>query len=138
MITPGFKSLGAFNITSAGSQVGDWVEGFEGLLALTVQMRLVWGSGGINVQAWLQTTFEQGTTPTPIDIWCALFGTASELAIENFSKLTPKTTQIAVTDGTLANDTAIDGILGSRFRIKLTSSGIYAASTQLIVGADVS
>ncbi len=62
MLSPGFKSLGQFTITAAGTQVGDWVEDLEGLLALAVQLRLAYGSGGASIKAYLQTSLDQGAT----------------------------------------------------------------------------
>lgn len=135
MISPGYKSLGSFTITAAGTQVGDWVDGVEGLLALAAKLRLAYGSGGTNIRAYIQTSLDQGVTA--IDIACVLFATASESAILNLSALTPKTTQVVPTDGTLADDTAIDGVLGDRFRIKVVSTGTYAGSTVLTADAVV-
>jgi hypothetical protein len=125
----GIQSLGDFTITTASTQVGEWVTGFEGLLAMCAQLRLAYGSGGTSIKAYVQTSLDQGTTP--IDIACVVFGTASEVAVLNLSALTPKTTQVVPTDGALADDTALDGILGDRFRFKVVSVGTYAGSTVL-------
>lgn len=129
MDTPGIYSLGDISITTAGTQTGEWMTGLAGVLAMSAQVRLSYGSGGTNVKAYLQTSLDEGTTP--IDIACIVFGTASENAVLNFSGLTPKTTQVTPTDGALADDTAVDGILGDRFRLKLVSVGTYAGSTVL-------
>lgn len=132
MISPGFRSLGAFNITTAGTQVGEWVEGFEGLETLLAQMRLVYGSGGATVRAYLQTSADQGNTP--IDIWCRLFGTASESADRGFNSSDTDFGEIIPTDGALADNTKVFGVVGDRFRVKIVSTGTYASSTQLIAG----
>lgn len=129
MDNPGIRSLGDFTITAAGTQTGDVVDDLDGLLALAAQLRLAYGSGGTTVRAYLQTSLDQGTTW--IDIACVLFGTASESAALNFSALTPKTTQVTPTDGALSDDSAVDGILGDRFRLKVVSTGSYAGSTVL-------
>lgn len=126
MLTPGFQSLGNFTITAAGTATGDAVESLEGILALTVQLRFVYGSGGTTAQAYIQTSFDDGVTW--VDIACVLFGTANENKILNFSGLTPKTTQVTPTDGTLTDDTAVDGLLGDQFRIKVVSVGTYAST----------
>lgn len=133
MLSPGFYSLGSFTIAGPGTQLGDWTEvDLDGMLALCAQLRLAYGSGGTTIRVYLQTTLDQGTTP--IDIWSCLFGVVSEVAVENFSALTPKTTQVTPTDGTLADDTAIDGVLGDSFRLKVVSTGTYAGSTILTGG----
>lgn len=135
MITPGFKSLGQFNITTAGPQASDWVEGFEGILAMLVQFRLAYGGSGATIRTYLQTSIDQGFTA--IDIACVLFGTAGETPVLNFSAQTPKQTQVVPTDGAMADDTSVDGILGSQFRVKIVSTGTYSGSTTLSVSADV-
>jgi hypothetical protein len=129
MDNPGIQNLGDFTITTAGTLIGDWVEDLEGLLALCAELRLAYGSGGLTIRAYLQTSLDQETTA--IDIACVLFGVASEAAVLNFSALTPKLTQVTPTDGAMADDTAIDGILGDRFRLKVVSTGTYAGSTVL-------
>lgn len=127
----GIQSLGDFSVAAAGTQIGDWVEHFDSLLGLTAQFRLAYGSGGTSVKAYLQTSIDQGVTP--IDIACVVFGTASEVNVLNFSGLTPKLTQVTPTDGALADDTSLDGVLGDRFRLKMVSTGVYAGSTVLSV-----
>jgi hypothetical protein len=131
MSKQGIQSLGDFTITIAATQVGDWVTGFQNLLSLTANLRLAYGSGGTSIKAYLQTSLDQQTTA--IDIACVVFGTASENEVLNFAGQTPKLTQVSPTDGTLTDDTAIDGILGDRFRIKIVSTGTYAGSTVLSV-----
>lgn len=136
MISPGFKSLGNFTISANGTQVGEWVTDLDGLLAAAVQARLAYGSGGGTVKLYLQTSLDQGNTA--IDIACIVFGAAGEVALLNFSALTPKTTQVVPTDGAMTDDTAVDGILGDRLRCKVVSSGtVYGGSTTLSVGAAV-
>lgn len=135
MLSPGYKSLGTFSVTTAGTQTGEWVEDLEGCLAMLAQIRLVYGSGGTTVRAYLQTSADNGDTP--IDVACVLFGTASENAVLNLSALTPKTTQVTPSDGAMADDTNVDGILGDMFRVKVVSTGTYAGSTQLVCSAVV-
>lgn len=132
MISPGFTSLGSFNITTAGTQTGDWVEDLEGLLALCLQARLALGSAGTSVKVYVQTSLDQGTTA--IDIACFTFTNASAIKARNLSALTAKTTDVTPADGTLTDDTSVDGILGDRFRVKVVVVGTYTGTT-LTVGA---
>lgn len=130
MNAPGQYSLGTLTITTAGTYTGDWTEvDLAGLLAALAQIRLAYGSGGTSIKVYLQTAIDD--VPTPIDIACVVFGVASEVEVLNFSALTPKLTQVAPTDGALADDTAIDGVLGHKFRLKAVSLGTYAGSTQI-------
>lgn len=130
MDDPGIVSLGDIVITTAGTYVGDVVAGLEGLLAAAAQLRFAYGSGGTTVRAYLQTSLDQGVTW--IDIAAALFDVpGSKSVLQNFSALTPKTTQVIPTDGTLTDNTAVDGLLGDRFRLKVVSTGTYAGNTLL-------
>ncbi len=133
MLSPGYKSLGTFNITTAGTFVGDWNDDLEGCLALLTQLRFLYGSGGTGVVAYLQSSVDDGVTP--VDIAAVAFGVASENVVLNFSALTPKTTQVVPTDGALTSDTAVDGILGDRARVKIVVTGTYSGSTQLVCSA---
>lgn len=131
MNSPGYKTLGSFSIGAAGTQVGDWTTvDFDGLLALLVQLRLAYGSGGATIKVYLQTSIDKGVTP--IDIWCVAFGTASEVAVKNFRADDVDLDQITPTDGALADDTAVMGVLGTVFRLKVVSTGVYATSTVLV------
>lgn len=129
MNSPGIYSLGDFTLTAAGTVTGDWVEDLDGMLSALVSLRLAYGSGGTTVRAYVQVTPDDGTTVC--DIACVLFGTAGEHALLNFSALTPKLTQVTPTDGTLADDTAVDGLLGTKMRLKIISTGTYSGSTVL-------
>lgn len=124
---PGAFSLGDFTVTTAGTQIGDWVDGLDGLLALASQIRLAYGSGGTSIKVYLQTSLDEGTTA--IDIASFTFTTASLVKARNHSALTPKTTDVTPSDTALTDDTSVDGVLGERFRIKLVSVGTYAGST---------
>ncbi len=117
------------SITTAGTVICTVVTGLAAMLACAVFLRFAWGSGGTSVKVYVQTSFDGGTTW--VDIACVVFGTASESAVLNFSALSPKTTQIVPTDGTLTDDTAVDGVLGDRLRLKVVSVGTYATNTLL-------
>lgn len=135
MISPGLKSLGDISITTAGTQTATAVEDLDGMLAAAVQFRLAYGSGGTSVKAYLQTSLDQGTTW--VDVACFAATTVSAVKVYNLSALTPKTTAATPTDGSLTDDTSVDGILGDRLRVKVVSVGTYAGSTVLSVRAVV-
>ncbi len=129
MDNPGVYSLGDFNVAAAGTQVGEAVIDLDGMQAALLQLRLAYGSGGTTIRAYVQCSADQSTTW--YDVACVLFGTASEVALLNLSALTPKTTEVTPTDGALADDTAIDGVITDRMRLKVVSTGTYAGSTLL-------
>lgn len=116
-------------VTVAGTVVCTAITGISSAVGMAVLLRLAYGSGGTTIRVYLQTSLDGGTTY--MDIACVLFGAAAKAVVLNFSSLTPKTTQVVPTDGTLADDTAIDGIIGDRLRLKVVSTGLYTGSTVL-------
>jgi len=133
----GMFSLGDFVLTTSATYVDDLfvVENLAGMTAATIQLRFQYGAGGTTARAYVQTSLDSGTTW--IDIICVAYTTASEVAAFNISGLTPKTTAVAPSDGALADDTAIDGILGDRLRLKVLTTGTYSGQTVLSVRANV-
>lgn len=132
----GIRLLGDFTITTSATYIStDVTENLEGMSAATIQVRFAYGSGGTNARAYVQTSIDQGTTW--IDIISVLHTTSSEVAVFNISGLTPKTTAVVPGDGALADDTAIDGILGDMFRVKVVTIGTYSGQTTLSVRAAV-
>lgn len=129
MNLPGIYSLGDIAITTAGTQVGEAIVDLDGMLSALLQLRFAYGSGGTSVKAYVQSSADDGTIW--YDVACVVFATATEVALLNLSALTPKTTQVVPTDGTLADDTAVDGIIAERMRLKIVSVGTYAGSTVL-------
>jgi hypothetical protein len=134
-------SLGAFGITTnssasdlsigaAGTTSCTPVTGLTGMQSLTASFRFAYGSGGTNVKCYFQTSLDGGNRW--IDIACVVFGLISEEVILNFSSLTPKLTQITPTDGTMPDDSAMDGVLGDRLRLKVVTTGTYAGNTVLV------
>ena len=130
------KLLDAVAITTAGSVTSPVLSSGSGAPgSLMVQVDFVYGSGGTSGKVWLQTSID-GTS------WCDIanmtFTTASKSRIMTLSADTPITTPYAPTDGTLADDTVKDGIIGEIYRCKYTTVGTYAASSlsvQILAGS---
>lgn len=138
MNSPGVYNLGDYALTTAvtGHVITDandnaYIEDLEGMLAATVQVKFAYGSGGTTCKLYVQTSLDQGSTW--IDVACVALTTASATKVINLSGLTAKTTAATPTDGSLTDDTCVDGILGDRWRVKITSVGTYASSTSLSV-----
>ena len=131
MTGPGTLSLGDFTVTTPATQIGEVIDGLDGMVAATLQVRLAYGSSGTSINVYCQVSLDQSTTW--IDVANVLLGTASEVAVLNLSGLTPKTSQYTPTDGALADDTCVDGVLGDRFRAKVVSQGTYAGQTVVSV-----
>ncbi len=125
----GVYSLGDTVITAADTYLGEPVTDLDGMTAVNTQLRFAYGSGGTTARAWLQTSFDQGVTW--VDIACSLFATASETNLWNHSGLAAVSTPAAPTDATLTDDTAVQGLLGDRLRLKVVTTGTYAGQTLL-------
>lgn len=98
---------------------------------LTIQATFAYGSGGTTADAYVQCSLDAGASW--IDIVNFHFTTSSATKIANLSALTPVTTLAAPSDGSLASNTAVDGILSPRLRVKYQSSGTYGGTTTLRV-----
>lgn len=102
--------------------------------AMSVEFIFTYGSGGTTAKAWLQTSFDDGVTWVDVANFAGAQTTISKLY--NFSGLTPVTTAATITDGTLADNTVFDGLMGDKFRVKVTTTGTYGGGTTLKVVAD--
>lgn len=103
--------------------------------SLTLFANFAYGSGGTTLKAWVQTTMDQGVTW--FDIAAFAFTTAAKKSMFNLTDVAVTTidTTAAAKDGTLADDTCVNGFIGPLFRVKYTSTGTYAGATSLNVYA---
>jgi hypothetical protein len=100
--------------------------------ALTLFATFTYGSGGTTAKAWVQTTLDGGTTWVDI----ASFAFTTSTASRAYTLTAAAVTSIATpSDGTLADNTAVNGLLGEQYRVKLTTTGTYAGSTTLVIYA---
>lgn len=111
------------------------VTGLAKAKALTLHCIFTYGSGGTSAKVWVQTSFDGGTTW--VDIANFAHTTSSLSRAYNLSGLTALTSVYTVTDGTLADDSCKDGLIGDQLRVKFTSVGTYAGSTTMKVYAVV-
>lgn len=137
MNNPGVYNLGNQTITGVmngevitdGSDSDEFIDNLEGMLAANIQIRFSYGAGGTSGKCYIQTSLDQGISW--IDVICFTFGLVSKTLVYNLSSLTPKTTGLAPSDGSLADDTVVDGVLGDRWRSKLTTVGVYTTNTDI-------
>ncbi len=125
------QDLADFAIVAAATKESTWVSGFGAATSLLFHARFSYGSGGTATKLYVQTTLDDGTTP--VDIACMTFTTLGAVKLVNLSARTPKTTPVTPTDGTLTDDTSVDGIIGDKIRVKAVSTGTYAASTAVSI-----
>jgi hypothetical protein len=103
--------------------------------SIAFQCNFTYGSGGTSAKAYVQTTFDDGTTW--VDIACFAHTTSSLRRCVNLNGSTSVTTIYTATDGSLTDDTVKDGLIGSQLRVKFTSVGTYAGSTTMVIKAVV-
>jgi hypothetical protein len=118
-------------ITAAGTYTSDAVSDLGAVKEAHLQCIFAYGSGGTTVDAYVQTSID-GTNF--YDIACfahAQTSLARTMCCIGAGVLTP----VALTDGTLTDDTAINGRLGTLFRVKYIVAGTYAGNTTLAVRA---
>jgi hypothetical protein len=100
--------------------------------SMTIQANFTYGSAGSSVDCWVQTSLDNSNW---IDVCNFHLDGSSQRYLFNLSAETPITSQYTPTDGSLSANTAVDGILGNRWRVKYSSSGTYAGGTSLTIDA---
>lgn len=102
---------------------------------MAIQATFSWGSGGTTALAWVQTSFDGGGTW--VDVCAFNFAVAIAKFVVNISSATPNAaTAITPTDGTNAGpNKCIDGVFGTQWRVKYTTTGTYAGGTVLRIDA---
>ena len=88
-------------------------------------------SAATSAKAYVQTSFDGGTTWC--DIACFAHTTTSLNRVFNLSSKTAVTTIFTLTDGTLTDSTAKDGLIGNLIRVKYVTVGTYGAGTTMKV-----
>jgi hypothetical protein len=128
------KLLDAVVITTAVTAVVTTpVKILSGTVYLGAHAVFTYGSGGTNAKFWIQTSFDGGTTW--IDIMNFAFLVATLQKVGSVCAYLIAVAPATPTDGTLADNTVNEGLLGSQFRVKYTSTGTYAGSTTISLNA---
>lgn len=112
------------------------VSGLAGIAQITTLFKFVRTSGGTTIEAWLQTSVDGGATW--IDIACAAFATTSLSKLFSNSAGGLDTQASAPTDGSLADDTIFDGVIGDMFRVKYLVTGTYVGTLSVFLSAKAS
>jgi hypothetical protein len=116
-----------WQITSAGTAVGQWQDNLSGMTTLAVQLRFLWGAGTGGVKAIIQSSLDGGNTG--YDIAVVNFANVSRTVI--FSVVSA-TTGIVLPgagglDASLSSESegVLTSILGDRLRLVVINSGAY-------------
>lgn len=122
------------DITAAvAGQTSTAITGLEGAKYIVLQGTFTYGSGGTTAKFWVQTSIDGGTTWR--DIACFAFTTASLKKFAGLSVYISSAVIAAASDAALADDTALNGLIGDRIRVKYTTTGTYAGSTTAKIDA---
>jgi len=111
------------------------VFGLAHAFSLVLQCNFTYGSGGTTAKVWVQTSFDGGATW--VDIANFAHTTASLRRLYANDIAGGPTTIYTATDGTLADNTSQEGLIGDQLRVKFTSTGTYAGGTTIRVDACV-
>ena len=118
-------------ITTALTGVTGSSFNFGAYSQLSLYSIFTYGSGGTTAKAWVQASYDGGTTWMDIANFAAT--TASKTRAYNLTRAA--VTSIATpADASLADDTSVNGFLGPLIRVKVTTTGTYAATTWAIYG----
>ena len=99
---------------------------------LAIEAIFLYGAGGTNATAYVQTSLDGGTTW--FDIASFQFTTSAASKVSALTTgIAPGTQAFTPGDGALTANTVINGVLGDRFRAKLTTTGTYTGATSLAV-----
>lgn len=127
LLTTGAITTARAGVTSATATV----QGYLLPDTMAIQANFVGGTGGSSLDAYVQTSFDGGTT------WCDIaefsFVNTAARKVYNLSRLTPITSIATPTDGSLSANTVNSGLLGSHYRAKWTSTGTYSGGTSLTI-----
>lgn len=129
-----FDLLPATIITGAGTVTpGQNYRVQDGLLSLGLQATFNYGSGAATCKAFVQTSLDGGTTWR--DVASFAFTTASGKKFSALSATIALAAAQGVSDGVLADDTILNGLLGDLWRVKVVSTGTYAGGTTIQISA---
>jgi len=101
---------------------------------LAVQGTFVYGSGGTNCTAYIQTSVDGLTWADIISFqWTTTSGV--KVSAVHATAAVFWAAASAPTDGSLTANTILNGLIGDRIRVKYTTTGTYAGGTTLRVVA---
>lgn len=103
--------------------------------SLTAQSTFAWGSSGIKITIWIQTSFDGGISW--VDVICQTFGAASARKISSVKAATAVAASYGPLDKGLADDSVKDGVLGSMLRVAYSTQGAFGSNSILSIYAVV-
>lgn len=117
-------------VSGAGAQE-EFIGDLQGARGVAFQANFTYGGGGTSVKVDVETSLDQGASWITIARFA--FTTSSAQKVMNVSPDPSRLT--AYTPVPLSDDVAVDGMLGDRFRAKLTTLGTYTGNTSISMRA---
>lgn len=105
-----------------------------GMNYLGAEAQFVRAAGGTTLKVYIQTSFDGGLTW--VDVICIAFATTTANKMSAVSTSIPSATPviaIAASDGALADDATVQGILGTLVRAKVIVAGTYTGASTIRV-----
>ena len=97
--------------------------------SIAMQSKFLFGAAGTNLKVWYQTSFDNGETWR--DMACHAFLVAALNKASAISSDVAAAVNTALSDGALADDTIVQGLIGSKIRAVYTSTGTYTGATSI-------
>jgi hypothetical protein len=123
-------NLGVVSLTTANTYLGTPILELGGMSGVSAQLEFEYGAGGTSGVAYVQSSVDQGQSW--FDVLAMSFATSGKIILRNFTS-GPQVdgTGIVPTDGAMPINTAMDGALGDRLRLKVVSTGTYTGNSRV-------
>ena len=126
----GIQSL-SLTVTDAGTYPSDEISIPMGASVITTQAAFARGSGGTTCDVFIQTSVDNGSTW--IDIMQFAFATTTVTKVSAVRPYIALAANVTPTDGSLSDNTILDGLIGDRLRVKTVVVGTYLGASTLDV-----
>lgn len=107
----------------------------DGVKSVGLEAKFVRAGGGTTCKAWVQTSLDDGITWFDIASFAFTTTTANKISAVRVDPATPLTAGTTPASATLADNTVLDGILGNKFRVLVTTVGDYTGASSLEIHA---
>jgi hypothetical protein len=118
-------------LTVTQTIVGEEVSLPHGVRTLAMQSTFAYGSSGTSCKTYLQTSIDAGTTWC--DIACHAFATTAAKKVSAIRSHIALAAGVTPTDGSITDNTILDGLIGDRIRVKTVVVGTYAGASSIKV-----
>ena len=126
----GLQSL-SLTVTTAGTYPSGEMSIPMGASVIVAQAAFARGAGGTTCDVFVQTRVDNGSTW--IDIMQFAFATTTVTKISAVRPYIATAANVTPTDGSLTDNTILDGVIGDRLRVKTVVVGTYLGASTLDV-----